>query len=87
MGIQYALVIIFVAIVGCNLAYCFILQEVNKGRTKEERISRFENLRVWEVLQLHKEAHPQSRKRILLWVLLVAAASPVIVLAATDIAR
>jgi hypothetical protein len=68
--IRSTFAVVFGAIVLCNIVYGLILREVNRDRTEPERISRFENSRMFEVLELHHDAYPKSKKRAAVWLLL-----------------
>jgi len=61
--------VILIAMFGCTLAYGSILREVNLGRDRSERISFTDRARFFEVLELHGKEYPDSKKRMVLWLL------------------
>ena len=83
--VKVALVIVFVVIVACNIVYSLVLREVNHDRTEPERISRFENSRIFEALELHRDSYPQSTKRLMIWSLMGAGFLTIMAVVALDV--
>lgn len=58
---------VLIVMFACTIAYALILREVNQGRDRSEHIGFFERARFIEVLELHKQDFPSSKKRLVLW--------------------
>ncbi len=75
MGFVAAVMAVLVAgflLMFSNLVFLDILNEVNLGRTPNQQIRQwFLGVRFYEVLKLHRERHPESRKRRKMWVLAI----------------
>jgi len=63
---------ILITMFACTIAYALILREVNQGRDRSQQIGFSERSRFIEVLELHKQDFPTSKKRLVLWAMMAA---------------
>ncbi len=64
-----AFAVILAAMFGCMMVYASILREVNQGRDRSERRVFSDRSKFFEVLDLHGKEYPNSKKRVVLWLL------------------
>ena len=62
--------VVLLALFAGNITYTLIVRDVNQTRDSWEKVGHFERRRFIEDLELHKQAFPSSKKRLVLWLVI-----------------